>query len=175
MGALAWWGVGAGLLALVAGAFGWGWLRLRRSVAEVTAAIARVGIDDVPRLREECERVLLEKFSERLSLDRLEESARILSRRIDDGSLKSAFAKDDFWWYFVLPVGAYVGELLRVNAGGEWKDSDGGGLELVVSAGDDHATTFPFDKVLKQATVGDKGDLYAYLVTAQKVGELLQN
>lgn len=156
----------AGLAALIVLTFFWGVRRLRRSTTEAQAAIAKVTLADIPHLRDECEKIVLEKLSDRLSLDRYEDSARILSSRLDDLSFKKIFAKDDFWWYFVLPVGAYVGELLRVHAGGEWKASASGGLEMMVPVQDGQATTYPFDKVFKQATAGDKGDLYAYFMSA---------
>ncbi len=170
-----WLGIVAALVAIVVGAFVWGWLRLRRSMAEVRAAIAGVRLEDVPRLRDECEQLVRAKFSETLALDQLEASAGILARRIADGSLKRVFARDDFWWYFVLPVGAYVGELLRVHAKGEWRRSDDdGGLEMVLPVRDGTATVFPFDKVLKQATTGEEGDLLAYLVTASQLERALE-
>jgi hypothetical protein len=34
---------------------------------------------------------------------------------------------------------------------------------------DGEATTFPFDKVLKQASAGSPGDLYAYLIAATQL------
>jgi hypothetical protein len=157
------------IAALIVLVFLWGLRRLRRSSAEAQAAIAKVTPSDIPRPRDECERVILETLSERLSLDRYEDSARILSSRLDDLSLKKIFARDDFWWYFVLPVGAYVGELLKVHAGGEWKTSASGGMEMTLPVQGGLATAYPFDKVLKQALSGDKGDLYAYFMSAVRL------
>ena len=156
----------AALSAVAILTFAWGIRRLRRSTNQAQAAILRVTIDDIARLRDECEAVAFRALSERLSLNDYEASARIISRRIDDLGFKKAFLKDDFWWYFVLPVGAYVGELLRVHANGVWRNSEGGGVELSIPVKDGEATTYPFDKVLKQALSGDKGDMLAYLMTA---------
>jgi len=146
--------------------FLWGLRRLRRSVREVQKAIAKVTPSDIRNLSDECQQVVFAKFSERLSLNDLEGSATILSKRIDDQSFKSAFMKDDFWWYYVLPIGAYLGELLRVHANAEWKTSEEGGMEMTLSVKGGTATIFPFEKILKQASSGAKGDLYAYIKTA---------
>lgn len=159
-----------GLLLLIVMAFVWGILHLRNSQKVAYVAIANVKLSDIDRLCKECEKVFYEKFSERLQLDDIEVSARLLSARLDNhNSLKSAFEKEDFYWYFVLPVGAFVGELLRVHANGEWKESPEGGVEMSMPVEDGTATTFPFDKVMKQVTMGGKGDMYAYLLTATQI------
>jgi len=162
-----------GIVLLLIAIFFWGVRRLNRSMAEVQAAISKVTLPDVKRLSDECQRVVLEKFSERLSLNDLEDSARILSSRIDNGTLKQAFSKDEFWWYFVLPVGAYLGELMRTHAKAEWKLSEEGGVEMSLPVKDGAATIFPFEKILKQARAGDKGDLYAYIKTAVALDAVL--
>jgi hypothetical protein len=161
-----------GLLMLV---FVWGFLHLRQSQRTAYDAIGRVTVDQVPALRDECERVFREEFEQTLSLGNLEPSAQILSDRLDDvESLKQAFAKPNFYWYFVLPLGAFLGELMRTHARGEWHASEEGGVELRVpmgSSSEDHATTYPFEKVMKQVTMGDKGDIYAYLLSATQLNE----
>lgn len=160
-----WW-IAVGVVVALFLALVWGIRRLRYSTGQVQSEIGKVTLADIERLREECRAVFRTKFSEKLSLDDIEQSARLLSQRVDDDTLKAACAKDDFWWYFVLPAGAFLGELLRIHAKGEWKASPDGGLEMTIPLADGSATTYPFDKILKQATMGDKGDLYAYLKTA---------
>lgn len=124
-------------------------------------------------MRDECARVFRERFGETLSMENLEESAQILSARLDNAeTLKRAFAKPDFYWYFVLPVGSFIGELLRVHARGEWKASEDGGLEMKLSVCGGSATTYPFDKVLKHLAVGGKADIYAYLMSATRLEEM---
>lgn len=148
----------------------WGGLHLRQSQRVAYERITQVKREDVERLRKECEDGFRAHFSERLSLDDYEGSAKILSARLDQHeTLKKAFGRKDFYWYFVLPVGAYIGELLRVHAKGEWQEAEGGGLTLVIPVAGQPATTHPFDKVMKQVTLGDKGDLYAFLVTALRL------
>jgi hypothetical protein len=164
----------AAIAAVVAVLLTWGILHLRHSHRVAMTAIQRLCVDEVPSLRDECEQVFLEKFGETLSLDDLERSARLLSDRLDDReSLKAAFARPAFYWYFVLPVGAYLGELLRVHAGGEWCASEEGGVEMRVPVAGGSATTYPFDKVLKQLTAGGRGDVHAYLMTAARLEEAL--
>ncbi len=152
----------------------WGVIHLRQSQRVAAEAIAGVGIDQIPALREECQRVFQQAFGQTLSLDRLESSAQLLSDRLDDvETLKRAFAKPGFYWYFVLPVGAYLGELMRAHAHGEWRQSDEGGVEMRVPVAGDFATTYPFDKVLKHASIGGKGDILAYLMSATRLDEVL--
>jgi hypothetical protein len=165
-----------GLVALVAGVFAWGLLHLRASTRAAQRAIDTVTLDCVQALARECEQVFCLRFGDTLVLAELEPTAKLISARMDDvNAMKTAFAKDELYWHFVLPVGAYVGELLRVHAGGVWKASAEGGLEMSIPAGDGEATCFPFDKILKQATVGDKGDLYAYLMTAPSLGAMVRD
>jgi hypothetical protein len=148
----------------------WGVLRLRQGYRVADAMARKVTPAQIDALREECERVFLSAFSETLSLSTLEKSAKILSDRLDKvETLKTAFGKPDFYWYFVLPVGAYIGELIRIHAAGEWLESKDGGLEMRIPVGGDFATTYPLDKVLKQITSGSRGDLYAYLMTATRI------
>jgi len=168
-----WMWIVVALVGLFVLAFLWGLLSLRRSVATAREAILKVGLADVDRLRAECEAVFRDVFSERLELSDLQGSARILSARLDEREkLKQAFLKPGFWWYYVLPVGAWLGELLRVHAKGQWKESSGGGLEMTLPLPGGEATTFPFDKVLKQGLSGDKGDLLAYIEAATRIDEV---
>jgi hypothetical protein len=153
----------------------WGLLHLRGSVAAAKRAIATVTLDRIDALARECEQGFRDKFGDTLDLADLEASATCLSARVDESTaLKAAFAKPDLYWHFVLPVGAYVGELLRVHAGAVWKVSEEGGVEMAITTADGEVATFPFDKVIKQSTVGDRGDLYAYLTTAPTLGNIVR-
>jgi hypothetical protein len=152
----------------------WGVLHLRHSQKVAVEAIGKLGLDDIGALRAACEAVFKQAFGETLALEDYEGSARLLSARLDKvESLKRAFARPDFYWYFVLPTGAYLGELLRVHVRGQWQPSAEGGLEIRVPVGDGVATTYPFEKILKQATIGGKGDLYAYLMSATQLERAL--
>jgi hypothetical protein len=156
------------------GLFLWGLARLRNGYQSAYAASQALRLDQIDGLRRECESVFRSAFGEELKLDDLDGSARLLSARVDQvGTLKDAFAKPDFYWYFVLPVGAFLGEWLRMHARAEWKVSQEGGVEMSIPVREGNATTFPFDKVLKQVTAGSPGDLYAYLIAATQLDNTL--
>jgi hypothetical protein len=158
----------------IAGLFLWGLARLRQGYRSALAATQAVRLDQIDGLRRECESVFKSAFGEDLKLDDLHGSARLLSARVDQvATLKDAFAKPDFYWYFVLPVGAFLGEWLRVHAHAEWKVSTEGGVEMSIPVREGEATTFPFDKVLKQASGGSPGDLYAYLIAATQIDKTM--
>ena len=168
------WTIAGGLVILVMAGFIWGVLHLRQSQRVASEAIARVSLSDLAKLCVECQTVFADSFNEQLSLDELENSARILSARLDSAeSVKKAFAKPEFYWYFVLPVGAFLGQLICRHANGVWAEAEGGGLEVQIPVAGEPAVTYPFDKVIKQVTMGDKGDIYAYLMTAVKLEEAI--
>ncbi len=170
-----WWYVLAIVIGLVAICLVWGYLHLRHSQRVAAEAISNVSLGDIDPLRQECENVFREAFGESLSLDHYEESTRVLSDRLDNvESLKNAFAKPDFYWYFVLPTGAFLGELLRVHVEGEWHPSEEGGLELHVPVASEFAVTYPFDKILKHVIMGDKGDIQAYFMSARQLEQALE-
>ena len=171
--------IGAGILLLFAVFLVWGALHLRHSIRGAESAIAAVRLDEIPALRDECIRVFQDAYGDALDLDDFEGAAQILSGRLDDHeSLKQPFARDDCYWHFVLPVGAFLGELLRVHANGTWRvasDEVGGGIELAIPIRDELAQTFPFHKVLKHVTSGDPGDVYAYLMSSLELEKVLDH
>jgi hypothetical protein len=163
-----------GIVGLFVIFFAAGLLYFRHSLRVAVAAVRKVKLSDVEPLCRECQAVFRDKFAEILDLNDLEGSAKVLSARLNDhASVKRAFAKKGFYWYFVLPIGAFMGELLRIHAKAEWKESEGGGLEMTVPVSNDAATTYPFHKVLKQAVAGDLGDIYAYLTSAKSLEKVL--
>jgi len=169
------WIVLGGVVAGVAAVFVGGILHLRHSIRVATAAAEAVTREEIPELREECVRVFREAFGETLDLQDFEASAEVLSGRLDDAeSLKQAFAREDCYWHFVLPVGAFVGELLRVHANGSWRPAEDGvgGLELAIPVQDDFARTFPFHKVIKHVTTGDPGDVHAYFLASRQLDKI---
>lgn len=152
----------------------WTLLRLRRRKMVAFDAIMAVKLADIERLRMECEAVFLARLGERLDPHDFEASARALSNRLDQPeALRRAFGRKGFSWYFVLPVGAFIGELLRLHVGAQWQEAGDGGPEVRIPVGDSFATTFPFDKVLKHVATGDRGDIYAYLKSAVELDKLV--
>jgi len=66
--------------------------------------------------------------------------------------------------HFVLPAGAFVGELIRThNPTATWVTKDDGGLAMALKLGDAVMTIHPFEKVLKQVTSGERGELSLFL------------
>ncbi len=152
-----------------------GLLHMRHSSRVAERAIEGVTLEQVPALRDECIAVFRSAFGSTLDLEDFEGAALELSCRLDESeSLKAAFAKDDFFWYFVLPVGAFLGELIRVHVNGTWRESELGGLERAVPGGDESAQTFPFHKVIKHVTIGDPGDVYAYLESSRQLDKVVE-
>lgn len=168
--------VGGGAVALFVVVMVGGILHMRHSIRVAEAAVEAVALDEIPGLRDECVRVFRDAFDEQLDLEDFEATAQILSGRLDQSeSLKGAFERPERYWHFVLPVGAFLGELLRVHANGSWRPApeDLGGLELAIPLRDDFAQTFPFHKVIKHVTMGDPGDIYAYLMSSLQLEKVL--
>lgn len=157
-----------GIVGIVVAGFVWGLLHLRHSQRRAYEEMAKVRLEDIPGLSEACIAGFKTHFGETLDLSDFEQSAQVFSSRLDQHeSLKTVFATEDFYWKFVLPTGAFLGELLRQHAGAHWGTGDDGGAPLMkipVSSGE--ATTYPFDKIMKHVTTGSPGDLYAFLMTS---------
>jgi hypothetical protein len=108
--------------------------------------------------------VFREKLGLSLNPDDLEASALLLDEHLRTERLKRAFSRPDFHWYFVKPVGAFTGELLRRHAGGDWQAQAGRAPCLLRTAGSLTVKAFPFEKVLRHvAKHGQKGDFCACL------------
>ena len=154
-----------GIIGFLVFFFFFGAWRLRRSIHQAAAGIVSVKVDDIPFLAEECVRVFREKLGQDLSLGDFERTAWILDDNLRSRRIKSAFARSDFSWYFVKPLGAFVGELLRHHSGGEWQTQQGRPPHLRRTSMEKLTVrTFPFEKVMKLvARHSQKGDFYAFL------------
>lgn len=146
-------------------------IQMRLGIRVAERAIERVRIDEVQSLSQECIAVFANAFDIRLDLDDFEESARALSGQMDQvDMLQKAFAKKDIEWYCVLPLGAFLGELLRVHANGSWRTAETGGLELLIPAGDESGRIRPFQRVLGHLTAaGAPGSIYADLDASRQL------
>jgi hypothetical protein len=144
----------------------WGVVRLRKGNTQATEAIRKVRIEDLAGLVAEGKAGIQRGFGVSIDLTDREAAAKILdSLFADQMKLKGAFEKAGFYWHFALPVGALVGEFMRIHAKGVWTESPEG-LLMKIPVKDGVATCFPFDKVLKQVDSGEKGDLYAFLLSS---------
>ena len=144
-------------------------IRLATSAAE--RAIERVRLDQIQSLSQECIVGFANAFDIRLDLDDFEESARALSGQMDQGDMmRKPFAKEDFELYCVLPLGAFMGELLRVHANGSWRSAESGGLELLIPNGEETFRIQPFQRVLEHLRAADApGSIYAALDAARQL------
>src|SRR5689334_5585732 len=96
-----------GLLGLFLLVMVWGYLHLRHSQRRAREEIAKVELADIERLAAECVSVFQQKLSIHLEPADWEATARGLDHAYGhEPALKRAFAREDFYWYFVLPVGA---------------------------------------------------------------------
>lgn len=160
--------IGGGLVLLIALFLLWGVSHLRHSTRRAAEAICQIELGEIETLVQECIEVFERKLGVQLNLDDCQDSAQKLDDAFRDSfKLKGAFAREDFYWYFVKPLGACVGELLRRHAKHEWRKEAGRAPYMEVKFKDGDSQVFPFEKVIKQIEVGDPGDLVAYIVLAQ--------
>jgi hypothetical protein len=159
-----------GLVALLLLFLVWGLLHLRQSQRQAHDEIRRIELADIGPLARECVEVFRNKLGVRLDLDNCDDAAEKLDHALRDHyKVKRAFARDDFYWYFVKPVGACLGELLRRHARHEWHKRPGEAPHMEFAWGVNSSEAFPFEKVIKQSQVGDAGDLVAYVEFARTV------
>jgi hypothetical protein len=164
--------VGGALLVLFAVIVIVGIVHLRQSQRQAAEAIAKVELADIDKLAVECVTVFRDKLGLHLDMDNWETAAGTLDEAYrQEARLKGAFARPDLYWYFVLPVGAFLGELVRRHSGHEWvKEPHQAPLLRKVLPPDGQSELWPFDKAIKLASgPADKGDLVAYVIFAREV------
>ena len=146
----------------------WGLLHLRQSERKALEAVSQIEPGEIDLLTQQCIEVFERKLGVRLNLDDCQDTARKLDDTFRDPfKLKGAFAKDDFYWHFVKPVGACLGELLRRHAKHQWRKQAGEMPFMEFEFKDGESRAFPFEKVIKQIKSGEPGDLVAYVIFAQ--------
>ncbi len=125
---------------------------------------------EIEALANECVDVFQRKLNVRLDLNDCDDTAQKLDDAFRDiFKLKGAFAQDDFYWHFVKPVGACLGELLRRHAAHEWIKQPDEAPTMRISLKDGFSDVFPFEKVINHAMGGDPSDLVAYVAFAQAI------
>ncbi len=153
----------AGLLALTLLLFVWGTRRLQRNATRLATALGAVKPEEIPGLAGTCAHVFASKLGTPLdSADPLG-CARALDHAVRTVEGVGAFARPDLEWAYVVHCGAYLGELVRMHAGGRWESHPDGAPGLVLEHGDATIQLWPFDKILKHRMQGDPGDLVAYV------------
>jgi hypothetical protein len=168
--------IGGGLVFLFVLFLLWGFLHIRQSKRQALDEVRRIEVADIGPLAQECTEVFQRKLGVRLDLNDSEDTAQKLDDAFRDPyKLKGAFAHDDFYWYFVKPVGACLGELLRRHARHEWRKQPGEAPFMEVVLKDGCSDVFPFEKVIKQVQVGDPGDLVAYVAFARTLEQVAES
>jgi hypothetical protein len=156
------------LLLLVAG-FVWGYVRIRKRQADAIRHIMCVTAEEVPALAVECLSVFQSKLGKNLNLDDVETAVSILDESLEQKNrmgTMTVFERPGHPGWFVKPMGAFLGELIRKHADGRWTPADGGGLAMVIGEEPNQMTIHPFDKIDKQRWSGGPGDLVAYVQVA---------
>jgi hypothetical protein len=159
----------AGLLAVVAFLV-WGFVRITRRAKDAAALLTKVEQRDIPALVNECIQVCRERLGTTLSVEDLENSVEALDYVLEPSQrkrMKTAFEIPGHPGRFVLPLGAFLGELVRKHSpGAQWIRRDGGGLAMEIPQGGATLTMHPFDKVLKHGATGAAGEILAYVNVA---------
>jgi len=157
--------IGGAVLLLLTGSFAWGLVRIRRGVAQATAAARRIAPDEIPGLVAEFVAKTEAYLGTVVRLDDPEEGARTLSVLMDEPErLKPIYSRDGFWWRFALPAGAALGEYMCRHAGGRWILGEAGEPVIEIGiAGGESAITHPFAKVIEHVVSGERGEIYLYL------------
>jgi hypothetical protein len=167
--------IGGGFLTIFALILGWGFLHSRQSKSKALQEIQNIELADIDSLTKECVEVFKSKLGVPLDLNNCDDAA----QKLDDAcrmpfKLKSAFERPGFYWHFIKPVGACLGELLRRHAKHEWHKKPGQTPYMEVLLKDGSSTVFPFEKIMKQVQSGEPGDLVAYVVFARTIEQATQ-
>ena len=148
----------------------WGFFRITRRTANAAKLILTVEAKDVSALAQECMRVCSEKLGTTLKLADLENTSQALDYVLEPKQrtrMKNAFEIPGHSGRFVLPLGAFIGELVRThNPESRWVPRSGGGLAMEIPQGTQTLTMHPFDKVLKHAATGNEGEIHEYIRVA---------
>ena len=146
----------------------WGIVRLRRGFRQASTEICSIELSEIEGLTRECTEVFSQKLGTSLDIGDWENAAKALDDAFKNKSkLELAFSRPEFRWYFVKPVGAFFGELLRRHANHEWQTEENAAPSMVRMLDDGSFQAFPFEKILKQYTTGDHGDLLAFVMFAR--------
>lgn len=150
---------------------------LRLGGEQVEKALSELQPEDIPRLTTECREFFRSDLGDQLDLTNWREAAFSLDSALKDRDkrqkLVRGLARDDVSYYWVLVMGAFLGELLTRHAGGQWVFSRNAAPFLEIDAGGGKLTTWPFDKIQKHFWQGDAGDLVAYVNTHLNLDQMV--
>ena len=154
----------AALVGLFVLVFVWGLVHLYLSRKRAFAQIETIDLAEIEALAQECVDVFRARLNIELDLDLWEDAAQKLDDVFrNEYQLKEIFAREDFYWYFVKPMG---------HSKFEWRKSAGFAPHMELLLHDGNSEITPFQKILKQVMVGDPGDIVAYVATARSMEKI---
>jgi len=142
--------------------------KIWRDVKQSEQEISRIRLEEIPDLAEECRRIFEERLGTVLDIENYDECGDTLDEWMKTAELREAFAREEYPWYFVKPVGAFLGELMRHHTRAEWEKAEGDQPCLRIEWDERNVQAYPFDKVLKQMDTGERGDIVVYLTMARR-------
>lgn len=166
-------GVVVGLSVLLGAGFVWGMVRLKRNARRLNDAIRALTLDEIPQLAGSCAHVYASQLGRPLDAGDPVACVKTLDETVASLECATAFARPDLDWAYVLHCGAYLGELLRMHAGGRWQLVEGEGPMMVLGEGEIEVKTWPIEKILKHRMQGDPGDLVAYFEVSRRGPSLI--
>jgi hypothetical protein len=135
---------------------------LGRHTVKVRKEICDISVVEIPGLAQQCIAVCADKLEAPLDQDDAQESLiRIEEALFEFRQLQEAFAREGFKYYFVKPVGAFLGELVRIHRQAEWVEETGCAPYLMVGEDDIH----PFEASLAFVATGKTGRIWLNLRT----------
>lgn len=154
---------------------------IRRSLKlgneQLASALAELKSEDLPRLIQECQEFFRSAMGANLDPTNWQDAAMTMDDALKDPEKRQkilrGFNRDDVSYYWVLPVGAFLGHLLERHANGQWKFDVEAAPFIEIRAGGGEMTTWPFDKVQKHFWEGDAGDLVAYVNTNVNLDQMV--
>lgn len=146
---------------------------IRRSLKlgndQLAAALLELKPEDLPRLVRECQEFFRSAIAADLDPANWQDAAMTMDDALKDRQkcqkILRALSREEVAYYWVLPMGAFLGQLLERHANAQWKFDAGAPPFMEISAGGGEMTIWPFDKVRKHIWEGDAGDLVAYVHT----------
>lgn len=143
-------------------AMAWAYLRFRarkKHIRQALANVALISLADIRSMSTECIRVFHEQGVPIRFEDKVEDTIEVLDAAIRSDKFVKAFAQPEFPLYFALPVGAFLGELIRMQTGATWSGTSEFGPVLAVRTSTADWDLYPLQAVLLHRLTGKKGEL----------------
>ena len=130
--------------------------------------ITQIDLENIKLLKEEFLDVMLNHYNQKCSNIPTHELCTLIETEMRSAKIFDAFNNKDYKWYFIGPIGAYLGEYLRTLTQSSWELSNSGEPILTFEEDGNLRKIYPFSKVLSQYTEGKEGDIFTFLNTFKK-------